>query len=366
MASVFEQKRIFLFKTFGKLLYPPYDKKDEKSFFDLNLKQEPPLGDGWDEFMERYFKDGTAVETFFRDLKYLYRVTKAESLKLKMQNWIKNVDLAGTDPTNLFLYYACDIPSITKLSYCSGDPDDLKDNDIIGDYTTNIEKLGIVSITTYEEFAGSTSTDLVLRIPKLINDVATAQYSQMKLDSQGGGKFKVKFKVLTLGNLQFDKTKQSFKFKFLGYEGVATRKGSNVTPVGKSETKKDTDKQTTSNTSKEPKFKSTTLYNKTTSYEANPNDVKVIPYVDHGFPFKLKERHELIGDLNQKHFRTRSNDIYTEVLQSYLDQLNYFDKTNLKKEITKDVWDRGMKIGQNNVIKESVKKVLKEYINSKK
>ena len=55
--------------------------------------------------------------------------------------------------------------------------------------------------------------------------------------------------------------------------------------------------------------------------------------------------------------------MYTELLQNYLTSLTLFGQDNLGKLLTRNVWNQAMKIG---TIKESVKKVLKEYINKKK
>ena len=83
------------------------------------------------------------------------------------------------------------------------------------------------------------------------------------------------------------------------------------------------------------------------------------------FPFTLGCVNSKIGDLNAKLYSgNRYNDQYTKDLQSNLDNGGNFNRqVNPNKELTKDLWDELM---NKQVIKESVKKVLKEYINKKK
>jgi hypothetical protein len=193
-----------------------------------------------------------------------------------------------------------------------------------------------------------------------------SKFSQLTLKNTNENEFSIDVSAylnITAGLIKYTEDLKGFNYDFSIVSGYVTKIDSKpVTPTPTTEPKKDN----TSNTDepkKETPIKSTTLYNKKTDYGANANDVKVIPYVDHSFPFKLKERHELIGDLSSRLFGTRASDIYTQVLQNYLTSYSYFGPDNPKKEITKDVWDRGMKT---NPIRESVKKVLKEYINRKK
>jgi hypothetical protein len=82
------------------------------------------------------------------------------------------------------------------------------------------------------------------------------------------------------------------------------------------------------------------------------------------FPFTLGCVNSKIGDLNASLFMgDRDDNKYTKELQHFLDTTGNFNNTNVNMEITKDMWDRLM---SRNIIKESIKKVLKEYINKKK
>jgi hypothetical protein len=85
------------------------------------------------------------------------------------------------------------------------------------------------------------------------------------------------------------------------------------------------------------------------------------------FPFELGCTNSLIGDLNKKFFGKRRKDTYTKLLQNHLDNRAYFSIDNEEKMITKQIWDQIMGSSEKSkIVKETVKKVLKEYINKKK
>jgi hypothetical protein len=84
------------------------------------------------------------------------------------------------------------------------------------------------------------------------------------------------------------------------------------------------------------------------------------------FPFSLGCSNKLIGDLNASLFNgDRRNDVYNDGLQNLLDNSGSFG-VNSNMEITKEIYDDVMnRLRKNNIIKETVKKVLKEYIINK-
>jgi hypothetical protein len=105
------------------------------------------------------------------------------------------------------------------------------------------------------------------------------------------------------------------------------------------------------------------LKTRTITFEKTPED-KIPTKQCSDFPFQLGCINPKIGDFNATVFRgDRYNDTYTTRVQSYLDGNSWFRKENPNKELTQDIWDKFMNKG---VIKESVKKVLKQYINKKK
>lgn len=77
------------------------------------------------------------------------------------------------------------------------------------------------------------------------------------------------------------------------------------------------------------------------------------------FPFTLGCVNTKIGDLNAVLFRgERFNNMYGKKLKNFLDSAGYISNSN--DELTLDTWSDLM---NRNAIKESVKKVLKDYIN---
>ena len=104
------------------------------------------------------------------------------------------------------------------------------------------------------------------------------------------------------------------------------------------------------------------LKTRTITFEKTPED-KIPTKQCSDFPFQLGCINPKIGDFNATVFRgDRYNDTYTTRVQSYLDGNSWFTKENPNKELTQDLWNKFMNKG---VIKESIKKVLKEYINKK-
>lgn len=106
-----------------------------------------------------------------------------------------------------------------------------------------------------------------------------------------------------------------------------------------------------------------TLKTTTVTFEKTPEDkTPTKPCSD--FPFELGCVNPKIGDFNAATFRgNRFNDAYTTTVQTFLDGHRWFTKDNPNKKLTLDIWNEFM---NKRVIKESIKKVLKEYINKKK
>ena len=77
------------------------------------------------------------------------------------------------------------------------------------------------------------------------------------------------------------------------------------------------------------------------------------------FPFTLGCSNKLIGDLNASLFNgDRMDDVYNGELQNNLENLGQF-YNDPNKKITKDMWSKFI---NRKIIKETVKKVLKERI----
>lgn len=160
------------------------------------------------------------------------------------------------------------------------------------------------------------------------------------------------------GDFVFNSDKNGFKFSInLGLkklEGTGIRKSSSTptqdTTVNK---KKDTTTPVEKKKDEIPVVRTNTLRfnNEKKTYVATKNC--------DNFPFTLGCSNKLIGDLNASIFNgDRMNDVYSDELQNTLDNGGNFWK-NPNMEITKDLWTKLM---NRKIIKETVKKVLKERI----
>jgi len=169
--------------------------------------------------------------------------------------------------------------------------------------------------------------------------------------------------------ITFDNDNNGFTFNYsvagspikIKAKKEATSDSNNVTPPTPEKTKTDTKKDTktsVSTDSKIPQLKKTTV-----TFEKTPEDkTPTKPCSD--FPFELGCVNPKIGDFNAATFRgNRFNDTYTTTVQTFLDRHRWFTKDNPNKKLTLDIWNEFM---NKSVIKESIKKVLKEYINKKK
>jgi len=106
-----------------------------------------------------------------------------------------------------------------------------------------------------------------------------------------------------------------------------------------------------------------TLKTTTVTFKKTPED-KTPKKQCADFPFELGCVNPKIGDFNAAIFEgNRYNDTYEVGGQEYLDRSSWFKSDNPDKKLTRDIWNYFM---NKRVIKESVKKVLKEYINKKK
>jgi len=296
------------------------------------------------------------------------------------------------DATNVEQYYktyGCDFKWAEGNSYCESTPptpvDDGELKKLIGVYksdqtsdgqfrifdatSTSIPnskfQLGIMSYT-YSYISGilteqsKSGNELILKISIDTSSSTTISALSSFLPN-------VDLSTLTTikPTITFSEDRQSFTYDILSHKGTATKTEEKVTVIKKTNDKKTDNKKTDSKVEKPYKPHQTTLYDNEINYDKIEDDelkkLKNCGNID--FPFELYCQNKIIGDLNKKLFRSRRNDMYTELLQNYLTSLTLFGQDNLGKLLTRNVWNQAMKIG---TIKESVKKVLKEYINKKK
>ena len=292
------------------------------------------------------------------------------------------------DPTNVEQYYktyGCDFKWAEGNSYCTEStptPTTVDDNELkklIGIYesdqtsdgkfrifdatSTSVPdskiQLGIMSYTY--SYVSGLLTDSQKSENKLILKISIDTSSSTAISALSS--FLPDVDLSTLSTIKptitFSEDRQSFTYDILGHKGTAIK-----TEEKKVEKKKTDDKKTDNNkpngkVEKPYKPHQTTLYDNEINYDKIEDDelkkLKNCGSID--FPFELYCQNKIIGDLNEKLFRSRRNDMYTELLQNYLTSLTLFGQDNLGKLLTRNVWNQAMKM---RTIKESVKKVLKE------
>jgi len=286
--------------------------------------------------------------------------------------------IVANDKGTFYRTYACDMPWAVNSNYCVGStptptpPPTVSPNleDYDGAYkidgivyfeTANInydkDNPNSLEISFYENVDNITKLN---GVEKTIWD-NIQKYSVIELKYVNINK---KFEMY-LGNTQIDgdfvfEDKNKFKFSInLGFkklEGTGVRKSSSTpttdTTVKK---KKDTTLPVEKKKDKIPVVRTNTLHFN------NDKKTYVATKKCDDFPFTLGCSNKLIGDLNASLFNgDRMNDVYSDELQNTLDNSGSFSiRDNPNMEITKDIWSKLMNM---KIIKETVKKVLKEYI----
>jgi hypothetical protein len=275
--------------------------------------------------------------------------------------------------------YACDMPWATNSNYCAGStptPTPTIDQDIIdsiqGNYKSNNSTDGVFIIQS------DSNDSSILKIRSYyfdyINGTMTPTQSNPLVfsvsikDPTEASDYLKKFipnfditKATT--KITFSDDKKSFTYDLLGKNGVATK-------IDEIPLSKKTDNTTDSSISDNNKEKQQKIYQNILQYGPDKNfesDIKnPIPCDD--FPFKIGCQNKLIGDMNQVLFDDRLNDVFDKShLYKNLDNHGSFDNPNEKDgEISKNIYNQIMSLKENlrrkTIIKESVKKVLKDYI----
>jgi hypothetical protein len=268
--------------------------------------------------------------------------------------------------------YACfDFDWTTKSTtkYCLGATPSNTNTDTT---TTNLEDYtGFYKIEGNEHVSGAvinydeTKPDILdVTFPDLADanfgDSAIFQkYSKIELRKVNDLKFDIysQDKQIKFSEVIFNANKKEFTFKIAQ---VFTGKGVKVeepTPTSDTDTTIEKKKDTTVPVEKKkdeiPVVRTNTLrFN-------NDKKTYVATKKCDDFPFTLGCSNKLIGDLNASLFNgDRKNDVYSDELQNDLENVGQF-YNNPNKEITKDIWTKFM---NRRIIKETVKKVLKEYI----
>ena len=269
---------------------------------------------------------------------------------------------------SFFNAFACREFEWTKnIKYCKVS-DDSTDNQTVTDLKQyvglfNITDNNLISIMSI--IMDNTGTSLLVNIPDLDKNTLFNKYVNLELKNVGGLKFQVYNSGELLPNSEFVfKNSDEFNFKISEIlTGVGKRTKNPILPdVDKKDEIKPQDDTKTDDTKKDNQ-KSNTTYVFVPPVDDNqkgtPKD---------SFPFKLKDQNAIIGDINEKLFGKghRRNDVFTSETLNALISYHYIKPTDKNPEITQGMYDQILIDFTRKSIKESVKKVLKEYINKKK
>lgn len=284
--------------------------------------------------------------------------------------------------------YACfDFPwTTTSLSnYCSGASKSTEVvstsgstnmNDYVGVY--DIEKNDQIPVTIVDVNDDQNSLDV--SFPGMEDNAIYKKYSKINLKpkSTGSNVFDVYVddKQIPLSDVTFNSDKSKFTFNIVNFKGVAIKTKDNTTPPPTpSNTKKDDGKKTNpSTTPTKDKDSGKTIINKTVyNYSGVSDEPDFEPNISQNkecndYPFTLGCINVDIGDINEKFFGkgNRRADVFSTKLLNSLKSYGYIMPNDKDPKITEDMYNRIMKAFAKDIIKESVKKVLKEYINKKK
>jgi hypothetical protein len=300
---------------------------------------------------------------------YYFKTTAKNSA-----DWRKKL----TSKQEFYKSFACDLSWAQELNFCKGNtqPTPTIDQDIIdsiqGNYKSNNSTDGVFIIQS------DSNDSSILKIRSYyfdyINGTMTPTQSNPLVfsvsikDPTEASDYLKKFipnfditKATT--KITFSDDKKSFTYDLLGKNGVATK-------IDEIPLSKKTDNTTDSSISDNNKEKQQKIYQNILQYGPDKNfesDIKnPIPCDD--FPFKIGCQNKLIGDMNQVLFDDRLNDVFDKShLYKNLDNHGSFDGPGEKDgEISKNIYNQIMSLKENlrrkTIIKESVKKVLKDYI----
>ena len=275
-----------------------------------------------------------------------------------------------TTKKEFYKTFACDLDWAKSLNFC-GDVNNVNSDSYVGEYANKlIKKLRVYTSKDENDmdalYLSSIYLDQIPRLSTLIGDDRTLILSP----TDEGGTFTISnSQGILIPNVNVVFTADSFTInlkianistEILKANKITSKDDEDTTSTKDNEKKTDTVTNTTTKTDDKksdiPIVKSKPLY-------FNKDKKDTLPTKDcSDFPFTLGCVNSKIGDLSAKFFSgDRSNDTYDKELQKFLDNMGYFPSST--KEITQDLW---VKLMNKSIIKESIKKVLKEYINKKK
>lgn len=275
--------------------------------------------------------------------------------------------------------YACDMPWAVNSNYCVGSTPTPSPITNVGDY-----------VGTFQDVNTATMFSITTNNNKLFVDVMDVkkEYPNIELvPSNGKNTFEVTLPQIsdstiinTLTSSVKGKIVFSDDFKTLTYSfgsilsGTAKKIESNKVNVNTNKTNTNNTSSDSSNKKTDKKVKSDDdqkykLYQNVINFGPDkPFKVDTIPTRQcTDFPFTFGCKNPLIGDINQVIFNNRLSDVYDKHLDQDLNNNDFFKQPDEKQgEISKHIYDQIMSLKENKlkkkIIKETVKKVLKEYI----
>jgi hypothetical protein len=311
------------------------------------------------EEFDAQFTDKETFESF------VDKIEKNKKKKVKGKTWDK---ITFSSLATYYKMYACDMPWAQNLGYCGG-VNNVNSDSYVGEYTNDlIKKIRVYTSKDENDvdvlYLGSIYLDKIPGLSKLIGDDRFLTLSPTDKDtftiSNSQGVLIPNFNVtFTPDSLSVNVKIVNIYKELVKAKKITGKDDEDTTSTEDDEKKTDTVTNTTIKTdikkSVFPVVKSKPLYfNKDKKVDVPTKDC-----ID--FPFTLGCVNTKIGDLNAKLFNgDRLNDTYGKELEHLL--LNTANFSNSNNELTQKTWDYIM---NKSIIKESVKKVLKEYINKK-
>lgn len=267
--------------------------------------------------------------------------------------------------------YACDLPWAQTLNFCNGNITPTPTINL-DDYTGNFQdtKSNYVFSITKNNENGVESLNLnVYGLPSgydnlSLNPTATKGTFEVPLPVS----IPIKGTPTITPTIKYDTDLSGFTYDLIIYKGTA-KKVVSKTDKDSTDTKKSDDNTNDTSTSDVNKEKQQKLYQNILQYGPSSPiepDIKN-PTPCNDFPFRIGCKNKMIGDINEVLFGDRLDNTYDKShTYKSLDNNDFFGAPEKDGEISRNIYNQIMSLKENlrrkTIIKESVKKVLKDYI----
>ena len=246
---------------------------------------------------------------------------------------------------------------------------------ILVDYegTYSIEKNNYVDMAVIN--VADTADKLDLFLPKLDENPLYKKYANIQLIHTTGQKFDLYNGESKIPNseIEFSEDKKQFNFNIVSIiTGIAKKEDESKLSIDSNVNSGSTTPTTNTDNNSDGRqpvkivkniFKFPDVKDNQPGYvspESHTKDCK-------DFPFTIGCISKTIGDINEKFFGKghRRGDVFGTELLDLLTGAGYLNPNDKDPKITEEIYGRIMNDFKKNIIKESVKKVLKQYINKK-